>query len=123
MKVKLDENLGSAAVRILTEAGHEVATIAQEGLQGAEDSEVIATCQKERLCLVTLDLGFSDILLFPPRLYSGIAVLRPRAKPTYKDILMCVQALARALKQELIVGQLWIAEANRIRIHRSIEAD
>jgi predicted nuclease of predicted toxin-antitoxin system len=123
MKVKLDENLGDAALRILTEAGHEVATVAQQGLQGAGDADVIVACQKERLCLVTLDLGFSDILLFPPRLYSGIAVLRPRAKPSHQDVLVCVQTLATALKQELIVGQLWIAEANRVRIHRPIEAD
>ncbi len=123
MKLKLDENLGNAAVRILTHAGHDVATTIQQGLQGAEDTDIISICQNERLCLVTLDLGFSNTLLFPPTLYSGIAVLRPRTKPSHPHVLACVETLSKALHHESIAGKLWIVEANRVRIHRASEAE
>jgi predicted nuclease of predicted toxin-antitoxin system len=106
MKVKLDENLGGSAAHILQESGHTVATVVQQGMEGADDKDIIALCQKEKLCLVTLDLGFSDTLQFPPGLYSGIAVLRPRARATHEDLLVCEKTLARALNQEAIVGQL-----------------
>lgn len=121
MKLKLDENLGRSAARVLAEAGHEVLTVAQQELQSAEDFELAAVCRRESLCLVTLDLGFSNPLVFPPRQYPGIAVLRPRARPSHAGVVACVRTLARALERDRIAGSLWIAEASRVRIHRSSE--
>jgi len=118
MKLKLDENLGRAAARLLAEAGLDVASVPSQNLQGAEDPSLISICQRKGRCLVTLDLDFSNTLLFPPGQYSGIAVLRPRAKPSHQDLLECVGTLARALKKEDIVGRLWIVEAHRVRVHR-----
>jgi predicted nuclease of predicted toxin-antitoxin system len=84
LKLKLDENLGKSVATILENAGHDVETITGEGLRGAKGKEVIAVCKTEGRCLVTLDLGFGNPLVFDPGQYSGIAVLRLPQRPSYR---------------------------------------
>jgi predicted nuclease of predicted toxin-antitoxin system len=73
VRVKLDENLGIRGVAIFKKRGHDVASVAGQGMQPASDRDVILACMVEQRCLVTLDLDFSDPLQFPPHEYSGIA--------------------------------------------------
>jgi predicted nuclease of predicted toxin-antitoxin system len=74
MKFKLDENIGQRGKAIFVEAGHDVATILEQNLQSAPDPRVIAVCQAEQRCLVTLDLDFSNPLRFNPSQYCGVAI-------------------------------------------------
>lgn len=121
MKFKLDENIGLRGVRILTEAGHDVATAHGQSLNGAEDSELIEVCRAEQRALVTLDLDFANPLVFEPRSYPGIAVLRLPPKASPPQLLALVQTLARALTTESIGGKLWIVETGRIRVHQDAD--
>jgi predicted nuclease of predicted toxin-antitoxin system len=41
MKLKLDENFGRRCIDILSDAGHEVTTVASQHLSGATDEAVI----------------------------------------------------------------------------------
>jgi predicted nuclease of predicted toxin-antitoxin system len=86
MRLKLDENLGGRVTDLFRDAGHEVSTVFDQGLAKAADRIVIDACQRERLCLVTLDLDFGSPLLFRPSDYSGIAVLRLPPRPTPEDL-------------------------------------
>ncbi len=115
MLVKLDENLGERGRRAFVEAGHEVATVGDQGLAGAIDPRVIEVCGAERRCLVTLDLDFSNPLRFPPEQYAGIAVSRLSRQPTPSDLDGAVQVLMAGLTLDSIVGKLWIVERHRIR--------
>ena len=114
MLLKLDENLGERGRKLFTDAGHDVATVADQGLSGAVDRRVIEVCGSERRCLVTLDLDFSNPFVFPPDQYAGIAVLRPR--PLTPDRLYAtVTTLIAALARSPIEGKLWTVEMHRIR--------
>ncbi len=66
MRIKLDEKLGERGRQPFADAGHDVCTVKDQGLEGAEDGAVIDVCRDEGRCLVTLDLDFSHPFLFPP---------------------------------------------------------
>jgi predicted nuclease of predicted toxin-antitoxin system len=117
VKFKLDENLCQGGQKILQAAGHDVFTVAQQNLQAAPDSEVIERARSESRCLVTLDLGFANPLVFLPSHYAGIAVLRLPQKLSADDLSTLLHTLADALKTEQLTGRLWIVEMGRIRIY------
>ena len=123
MKIKLDENLGERGAALFWAAGHDVATIPAQGLCSANDEQVIAICAGEGRCLVTLDLHFSNPLLFNPRNYSGIAVLRLPAKTTDADLFDACRTLIRRMTQADIEGKLWIVQKGRIREYLSHEME
>lgn len=123
MKVKLDENLGHRGSDILQQAGHDVATVVEQGLRTAPDREVIERCRREGRCLVTLDLDFGNPLRFKPAEYAGIAVLRLPHRPSHQDLLDVVRTLVGGLALDEIHGRLWIVERHRIRKYQPQDDD
>jgi hypothetical protein len=112
----LDENLGNRGADLLKEAGHDVATVFGQGLSGFADPDVINVCKAEGRCLVTLDVGFSNPLVFRPADYPGIAVLRLPRRFAYHHLVEAVQTLIFGLANDSIFGRLWIIQPSRIRI-------
>lgn len=121
MKFKLDENLGTRTQQLFRAAGHDVHTVLSEDLSGASDSELYDVCCKENRCLVTLDLDFSDVVHFPPKLTGGIAVIRVPRNPSLALLEQLVSQFLQTLQRISIIGRLWIIEPDRIRIHQADE--
>jgi predicted nuclease of predicted toxin-antitoxin system len=121
VRFKLDENADPRWRTPLEETGHTVSTTAEESLNGTDDRTLAAICRSLGLCLITSDLGFSQILDYPPQSYAGLIILR-HPRPTLKGMLDLVRQVAVALGQESPAGQLWIVEPGRIRVHWSLEA-
>lgn len=115
MKLKLDENLGPACVLALRELGHDVSSVHEQQLSSADDRRVIDVCSAEERCLVTLDLDFSNPLVFQPERYHGIAVYRIPGRITLKALIDCSRTLGRGLMSGDIRHRLWIIESGRIR--------
>ena len=118
MKLKLDENLGERGAALFRDAGHDVATVASQQLSSAGDRQLITACAAEGRCIVTLDLDFSNPLVFRPWEYAGIAVLRLPSKPNDMDLWIACRTLTGALARAEIIGKLWIVERGRIREYR-----
>ncbi|MEX0613743.1 MAG: DUF5615 family PIN-like protein [Pirellulales bacterium] len=115
LKFKVDENLPTEAASILTAAGHDALTAPDQKLGGQSDSVIMAVCRSEGRVIVTLDLDFADIQLYPPADYAGIIVLR-LARLDKHRLLRAVDRLLPILNKEPLAGKLWIMDETRIRI-------
>lgn len=76
MKIKLDENLPPVLATELRGLGHEVDTVADEGLLGSEDEFLWPAVQAGQRFLITQDLDFSDARKYRAGIHFGILVLR-----------------------------------------------
>lgn len=76
MKFFLDENLPLSLSEIFTEFGFEVEYARTSGLRGATDREIAMYALKQKAILVTKDLEFGSLLLYPPGSHYGLIVLR-----------------------------------------------
>ena len=123
MRVKLDENIGRRGVELFQRAGHDVETVSEQGLSSSRDENLLRVCVSEKRCLVSLDLGFGNPLVFKPSDYEGIAVLRLPPKPTPADLLTEIRTLIGGLAQKEIKGNLWIVQRRRIREYQPLDEE
>jgi len=115
VRFKLDENLPRDAEALLRDAGHDVQTVLEERLGGNPDPKVLDACQTENRVLITFDLDFSDIRLYPPANHSGVWVLRPHAQSIDNTLVLLKGALV-VLETESVHARLWIIEPGQVRI-------
>lgn len=115
MKFKLDENIPVEASALLQEAGYDSLTVLDQGMGGKEDEQVIQVCSREQRALITLDLDFADINMYPPSKHQGILVLRIKRQSRSK-VLEAIEKLIPLLPTEPIEKQLWIVEEDKIRV-------
>ena len=121
MKLKRDENIGNRGAGLIREAGHDVATVVEQALTSSTDNQIFSVCCAEERCLVSLDLDFSNPMVFDPVKSAGIAVLRLPASPSHTDLIDTIRCLLRGLEKDDISGQLWIIQKERIRIYSGPE--
>ena len=117
MRFKIDENLPPEVAELLRQEGHEALTIFEQGLRSHTDAEVIAVCQAEGLALLSLDLDFSNILLFPPEQFAGLIVLRLH-RPGRAAVMGLLRRLLPHIATRPVVGKLWVVDEARIRIRQ-----
>ena len=114
-RFKLDENLSREADALLRKAGHDVHTVLDEHLGGNSDRRVFDASRGEDRILVTLDLDFADIRLYPPESHKGVWVLRPHTQSIENTLALLRGALV-VLETESPHERLWIVEPERVRI-------
>lgn len=102
---------------MLVAAGHDVCTVAAQGLQGAVDAELLRRCVGDGRALITLDLDFANPVRFSPAEHSGVAVLRMPNKATRAQLERGIATLVEALRRLPLAGQLWIVEDSRLRVY------
>ncbi len=117
MNFKIDENLPPDVAELLRHEGHDAMTVFDQGLRGATDHELIAVCQTEGRILLSLDLDFSNILVFPPENYAGLIVLRLH-RPGPAAVVGLVRRLLPHLTTRPVPGKLWVVDERRIRIRQ-----
>jgi len=106
VRVKLDENLGTAGAEFLRAAGFDVATAVQQRLTSTPDEKVVSVCGVEDRCLVALDKDFSDPVRYPPRRYAGIVVVRLPGRFRLSLLEQALGLVVQAAREHDVRGRL-----------------
>lgn len=117
MKFKIDENLPLESADIFRNEGYETETVHDEGIAGEPDSRIYSVCLEEDRVHVTLDVGFSNILVYPPGKHAGVIVIR-LSDQSKLNVLEKTKQLLLALKQVNPKESTWIIDENKLRIRR-----
>lgn len=115
MEFKLDENLHPEVAGFLNQQGHDAATVYDQRLRGRADSAIAQICRQEARTLITLDLDFSDLRVYPPNEYPGIIVLRLGSQ-SRRSALAAVRRIMPLIGSEPLSGHLWIVDEDQVRI-------
>ena len=117
MRLKLDENLPRELASVLSGLGHEVDTVAEEGLGGAVDAAIWkAACAGDRF-FVTQDLDFSDLRRFEPGTHPGLLLVRLH-HPSRRRLLDFVHQLFVSEPVSAWSGCFVVATDHKLRIRR-----
>ena len=117
-RFKLNENLPRDAAALLRNAGYDAQTVLEERLGGVADPNLLDVCRAEGRILITFDLDFSDLRLYPPESHGGIWVLRPKSQSIVSTLTLSTRAL-RVPKAESTHARLWIIEPGQVRIREA----
>lgn len=117
MRIKLDENLPSSLVDLLSGHGHDVHTVADEALTGAADHDLLEAVSAEDRMILTLDRGFGDVRAYPPGSHPGIVVLRlPDTSP--RRVRSAVERLVTTHDLDDVRGSIVVAHQETLRVRR-----
>lgn len=114
----IDEDLPRLLSVYLQQKGNEAVHVTDVGLRAAPDHEIFVRAQERRAILISRDLGFSNILQYPPGSHYGIVVVRfPSEIRSQALVNELVERLA-AIGEAEFAGALIILEPSQIRIRR-----
>ena len=105
-----DEDVPRTTARVLRDAGFDAVDVRVVGLRGKSDATIYAYAQKEERLLITCDLGFSNILNFPPADIVGLIVVRISDNESIDrfnyEIVQAVREVGDNLRQHLAIVEI-----------------
>lgn len=117
MKVKIDENIPLRLAAKLADLGHDVDTVASEGLEGRPDDELWQAVLREQRFLITQDLDFSDVRRFKPGTHPGLLVVR-LWEPSADALLKRISAVIEVASLDSFAGCFVVLTDRKLRIKR-----
>src|SRR5690242_14609952 len=112
MKIKLDQNISQYLRDDLTAFNHDIDTVFDEGLSGADDPAVLKAATAENRILFTLDTDFLDLKKYPPKSHQGVIVFRPPRQGAL-TVARFIKAFLRSADLEKYVGHTTVVERTR----------
>lgn len=118
MKFFLDESVPFSLRTVFEDLGFKVEDVKTSGLRGADDATIADYAQKNKAILVTHDLEFGSMLLYPKGSHHGCIILR---LPFYFKVYQLAESLKtflREIEKDDLVGSVTILELGRFRVRR-----
>lgn len=115
-----DENVYQPMVTMLREMGYEVFDIKEQQLFGIDDARVMEMAREQKRVLITLDKGFSNILLYPPGAHPGVIVLRVWRLSIAKATEV-LRNFIQTTPEHQLTGKVAIVEPSRARFRSERE--
>jgi hypothetical protein len=117
LRVKLDEDLPAAVVKVVEAHNHIARTVPGQGWGGLKDEALWPRVIAEGEFFITADKGFGDVRSYPPGTHNGIMVLRP-AKESVRSFVELLDTTLKNHRLEDLVGTISVATTARLRIRR-----
>ena len=114
----VDEDMPRSTARALSAAGYQAVDVRDVGLKSHPDDDVYAYAQAHRQTIVTADLGFANILQFPPGTHEGIIVARLPNDFTTAEVNQELLDALVSLTEQHLKGILVIVQPGRVRVRR-----
>ncbi len=115
MRLLVDESLAGRVASLLSDAGHDVVHVSDQGLLGASDDAVLAAAQQEGRVVVTADTDFGTLLALGGIAQTSVVLLRRpgrRAEQRAEAVIDAISAVSDVLND----GALVVVEPNRVRV-------
>lgn len=121
LRFLLDANISHETAEFLNSLGYDAKTVAQFGLEKAEDIEIAEKAARDKRILVTLDLDFGEIFYFSIKEKIWVIVLKLRDQ-TVESVNKTLNWLfkAKILEKKKYQNTLVIVEEGKIRIRRKV---
>ena len=106
-------------VKLLRKLGYDVKGVAEAGLKGCEDDEVVNFAARENRIIITNDLGFGSVYYFSKRGRVGMIILRVHP-PTVEEVNCVLRDFLRKvnLEKERLTKCLIMLNRRRYRVLR-----
>ena len=116
MKFFLDENVPLSILDLMRVLGFEAEHARNTNLRGAADAEIADYAKKQKVILITKDLEFGSLLLYPKGSHYGLIIIR---LPHYFTTTQITRSLKELLSKPLkFVNAITILERGRYRVRK-----
>ena len=122
MKFFLDENMPLSTIDIFRKLNFEVEHCSSSELRGVSDKKIAEYAKKQKAILVTKDLEFGSLLIYPKNSHYGLLILRLPNSFTTKKIIEALEEFLKNIKIEELVNSITVLEVGRYRIRKIIGA-
>ena len=120
MKFLLDENIPFSVMSMLKELGLEVEHVREVGLRGKMDKIVAEYAKRHEAVLMTKDVEFGNLLLYPKNTHYGLLVLRLPHFFTAKQIMESVRGFLTKINPEELKHTLTVLEVGKYRMRKLV---
>lgn len=114
MKFLIDENIRLEVSEYLITEGHDVKRVPS----GIQNGNVIKLAVADRRILITSDVHFSNILMYPPHKYNGIIRFKIHPPSAVKEVNALKKLLLEVSSQSKFDKRLFVVEENEFRVRK-----
>lgn len=117
MRFFLDENISNYLKQQLLKENHEVES-ARDIMRGASDKEIAYYARKTKAILITKDIEFGSIVLYPKYSHYGLIVLRLPNNFTSIQLTNALLQFLNSIDLAQLVNKITIIELGRYRTRK-----
>ena len=116
MRFLLDENIPFSVLDIITNSGFEAEHVRNIGMQGSGDKQVAEYAKKQKAVLITKDLEFGNLLIYPKNSHYGLLILKLPYTFSAKQISKVLKEFLTKIDIKELVNSITILEIGKYRI-------
>ena len=118
MKIFPDENLPLSLIDDLTKLDYKVKNVSTAGLRGASDETIAKYAKKQKAILITKDIEFGSLLLYPKGSHHAVVIVRLPPFYNKNQLTKAIIAFFKTTKEKEIVNAITILQVGRYRIRK-----